>query len=161
MTRVSGLIAFSKASTIRPGSSTGMGISALHSVVPLRSARSSQPHRPPGCSMSVISTSEPAGRSRPLARRFMPIVAFCVRATREWWALISSPIFVLSSVSGEYPERRLIPPPLQSTWATSTMDLTVWPTTTWSTRRGEAPMVPVLQYASSGGIGNCSRIFLQ
>src|SRR5271157_665854 len=100
-TRVRGVIACRKRSTNWSGSLAGMGIFTCFHTAPSRLARSCQPQTPPGCSWSVVMISSPAFRSIPWATKFMPKVAFWVRAISSAEALTSFPTFSRKGVSGE------------------------------------------------------------
>ena len=73
-----------------PPASAGSSGSSL-TTMPRRFASSRQGEMPPPCSWSVLTTSSPGARSRPLARKLMPIVAFCVSAMSAAGALTNRP----------------------------------------------------------------------
>lgn len=154
MRYVSGVMACSKAATISAAPSMLRGILTIRCFDPCRRLWSSQPLRPPGCSMSVVSISASLGISSPLARRFMPMVAFWMSAMFWYSVLMSLPSFSLISTYGAYPLRRACPSSLQSMCAALVFAVSTCWYMALITRMGDTPMVPVLQYASSGGMGN-------
>ena len=94
-TRVRGVIASANSLTMPSGPSgerRPQGQFLHHHAVAL--ARSRQPPMPPLCSWSVVTTSSPAARSSPFARKLIPIVAFCVIAISSTGALMNAPSFV-------------------------------------------------------------------